>query len=375
MESVNNIHVKFHHVVLRGSAEMIGRQQGEMIRPVPGAVEYFGSGPVIPASAPVDKTIRLMETYCPGLVDELTGFSEAAGFPLEKLVYLSMTHIGGTYCSHFAVRPAVTTTGHTLIGRNYDFGHKVDDLKLTTVFPEGRYASMGFPTLFFGRNDGLNEKGLSITMSVGGMPVGIMPGQRPPLQEGLQFWALVRTLLDTCKNVEEAEACFTEFPCSGNPIIIAADSNGNISRMEALGPHKTIKRAESATPFMAATNHYQSVELAQIDSTCMANSDVRLQAIHRFVQENSGKMTPEKIKDFLGTPYPAGLCTHFYSEFFGTLHSCVFDLEDRSAEITFGSPAVNEWRRFDFKNPQPGEFDVVLPDEHSTREFWAAEKK
>jgi predicted choloylglycine hydrolase len=314
-----------------------------------------------------------MDKYCPGLVNEMTGFCEAAGFPLEKFAYLAMTHLGGNHCSHFAVLPQATADGHVLVGRNYDFTEKIDDLKLTSVFPESGYASLGFPTLFFGRNDGINEHGLSVTMSAGGMPVGIEPGMQPPIQNGLQFWALIRTILDTCKSVEEAEACFSEFPCCGNPILILADKGGHISLAEAHGPDKKITRVGGDVPYIAATNHYQSPEMRRVDPMCMTHSSTRLNAANRFLKDNNGKITRENMKGLLGTKYPEGLCAHFYSEIFGTLHSCVFDLTDCFAEVTFGSPAVNAWHRVDFNDPQPGEFASILPNEHTTKEFWGLE--
>ncbi len=370
MSTQSSIPVKFHHLVLRGSAEEIGRKQGELIRSIPPAMGFFGSGPLPGTSAPVDRSIKLMEQYCPGLVEELAGFSSAAGFPLEKLVYLSITHIGGNHCSHFAMRPEMTASGHVLVGRNYDFGEKIDDLKLTTIFPEGRYASTGFPTLFFGRNDGLNEKGLSVTMSAGGMPVGIMPGQQPPIQEGLQFWAVIRTLLDTCKTVAEAEERLADIPCAGNPILILADAGGNLSLVEIHGPDKKIIRASQSEPYLAATNHYQTDETKRLDATCMVHSDTRLKSIRHFIEEKRGSISVEDIKAFLGTMYPEGPCAHFYPEFFGTLHSCVFDLNECRMEVTFGSPARENWHRIDFNDPQPGEFDVMLPVEHTTADFW-----
>lgn len=265
MQTVNNINVKFHHLVLRGTSKEIGRQQGEMIKSFPPAVGFFSSGPFPKTSAPVDHTLKLMETYCPGLVDEMTGFCEAAEIPLEKLAYLAMTHIGGQTCSHFAVLPQITENRHVLVGRNYEFNEKVDDLKLTTVFPEAGIAHMGFPTMFFGRNDGINEDGLSVTMSAGGIPVGIEKGMQPPIQNGLQFWALIRVLLATCKTVEEAEEKIAEFPCAGNPILILADKSGRASLAEIHGPDKKITRITEEQPFIAATNHYQSSEMVRMD--------------------------------------------------------------------------------------------------------------
>lgn len=372
MQDSTSIKIRFSHLVLRGSLQEIGRAQGEMIRQSQPAVDFFASGPLPQNRVPVDCTLKLMTQYCPGLLEEMSGFCDGAGFALEKLVYLSMTHLGGNHCSHFAVLPAATASGHVLVGRNYDFGEKSDDMRLTTIFPEGGYAHTGFPTLFFGRNDGMNEHGLSVTMSVGGMPIGIWPGQRPPVQEGLQFWALVRTILETCKTTQEAEACFASFPCCGNPILILADAAGNVSLAEACGPQKKITRADERTPFMAATNHYLSPEMQAVDPGRMAHSTTRLEAIHKFLKQNQGSISIAAIKQLLSTKYPAGLCVHFYPEYFGTLHSCVFDLNECCAEVTFGSPAVNAWHHVDFADQHSAEYEVLLPYEHSTKDFWAA---
>jgi predicted choloylglycine hydrolase len=374
MQPQKDIHVQQFHLVLRGTPREIGRQQGAMIKDFPQAVSFFSSGPFPKTSAPVDRSMKLLETYCPGLLEEMTGFCEAAGFPLEKSAYLAMTHIGGKHCSQFVVLPAASANGHTLVGRNYDFSEKVDDLKLTTIFPAGGYASLGFPTLFFGRNDGFNEFGLSVTMTAGGLPVGIEKGMQSPIQDGLQFWALVRTILDTCKTVEEAEDCISRFPCAGNPILILADKSGKASLAEIHGPTVNFTRAEAHTRFLSAANHYQSAEIRAIDPTCMNHSATRLAAINRFLQDNAGKITLDGMKGLLGVPYPEGPCAHFYSEWFGTLHSCVFDVTDGFGEVTFGSPAVNPWYRMDLVNSMPGVYDSILPDRHTTPDFWAPVK-
>ncbi|BCY19431.1 choloylglycine hydrolase [Leptolinea sp. HRD-7] len=371
MNSENNLYVKQYHLVLRGTPREMGRQQGAMIKDIPQAVAFFASGPFPGTSAPVDSSLKLIDKYCPGMIDEMTGFCEAAGFELERLAYLAMTHIGGKHCSQFVVLPESSANGHTLVGRNYDFSEKVDDMKLTTVFPTGGYASFGFPTLFFGRNDGLNEHGLSVTMTAGGMPVGIDRGMQPPIQNGLQFWALVRTILDTCKTVDEAEECIARFPCAGNPILIVADKSGKAIMAEIHGPDKKIICINGGSGYQAATNHYQSPEMRAIDPTTMNHSMTRLTSINRFLADNAGKVTLDGMKNLLATRYPAGPCAHFYSEWFGTLHSLVFDVTDGYGEVTFGSPAVNPWHRFDFIDPKPGEFDSILPDNHTTPDFWA----
>ena len=47
------------------------------------------------------------------------------------------------------------------------------------------------------------------------------------------------------------------------------------------------------------------------------------------------------------------------------------DLEERSLEVCFGSPAVNGWQRFGFEvEPQPGFYPAKLPQERAGVGFW-----
>ncbi|MGD8566443.1 MAG: hypothetical protein PVF96_08855, partial [Candidatus Bathyarchaeota archaeon] len=46
-----------------------------------------------------------------------------------------------------------------------------------------------------------------------------------------------------------------------------------------------------------------------------------------------------------------GVCDHYYSDYFGTLWSMIFDLTCRETEICFGAPTHNEWSSFTFNDP------------------------
>lgn len=51
----------------------------------------------------------------------------------------------------------------------------------------------------------------------------------------------------------------------------------------------------------------------------------------------------EKLKELVENEYPAGLTVHNYQEWFGTLHSLLFDLHERTMDVCFGSPLLNKW--------------------------------
>lgn len=51
----------------------------------------------------------------------------------------------------------------------------------------------------------------------------------------------------------------------------------------------------------------------------------------------------DSLKELVEREYPTGLTVHNYEEWFGTLHSVLFDLHNRTMNICFGSPLFNDW--------------------------------
>ena len=80
--------------------------------------------------------------------------------------------------------------------------------------------------LGIGRDDGINEMGLTVTLSSSGFPVGPLPEMRRPAVTGLQFWAVVRTLLENCRDVKEALSMLKDMPVAYNLNLIVLDREG-----------------------------------------------------------------------------------------------------------------------------------------------------
>ncbi len=247
----------------------------------------------------------------------------------------------------------------------------MDDMMLYTTAIEGKYAHIGFSSLLFGRNDGMNDQGLSVTMSAGGIPVGTAPGLRPPVQDGIHFWALVRTLLEQCATVDEALELLATIPACGNPNLIIADRGGRAALVELYGPHSAIKRIDetSAESYVCSTNHFTLPGMEEYTGPLMPNSPVRYQIIQRYIEQAAPQVSMETLKTLLTTGYPNGLCCHYYEEFFGTLHSMIFDLTAGQIEIGFGSPAANGWHTIDF-GTEAAQYQIQLPQEHADPSFW-----
>ena len=342
----------FHHVILKGDARRIGQIQGEAIKDIAGFVDFLRSGAGRFSADQFQRITNQMEGFIPGINAEIGGMADALGIPAQDLIYYSFTYLPKGHCSHFALLPAHSKTGHTLVGRSYEFGLKTEDLRLVTMQVNGKYSFIGSSLLFFGFTEGMNEHGLVVTMSAGGWPVGPTPEMRPPIQDGFQFWFVVRAALERCKTVEEAVKLILEIPTCGNPNFIVADRTGQAALVEVFGGNKAVKMIDqdSREQFVCSTNHFTLPEMTPFRDPVWKNSQVRYDAIQSML-DGEQKVSREAVKSLLSKEYPHGLACHFYDEGFGTLRSMIFDPQDLKIEMCFGSPVGGEWYFVDFDSP------------------------
>jgi hypothetical protein len=152
-----------------------------------------------------------------------------------------------------------------------------------------------------------------------------------------------------------------------------ADPSGTAALAEAFGARKDhLLLDESSTEhFLVATNHFHLPTLRSIEPAIFTHSAVRYKTARACLERAASHVTEETIQGLLERRYPDGLCCHYYTEFFGTLHSMVLDLNERSAWLSFGSPAANGWRKVLLAEGfQPGAEQILIPIEHPAAEFW-----
>ncbi len=375
LSNLSSQKIQFGTVVLQGTAYEVGRLQGEVLRSSPGWLHFLQSGKGVLDKETFRHVWQLFDVHLSGVNEEIQGMADAAGVAIEDVIYYTSTYLRTAGCSHCVVLPQATENGHVLVARSYDFGEKADDLRLCTTDIQGRYKHSGFSVMLFGRSEGMNEHGLSVTMSAGGIPVGPV---RPPIQDGFQFWALVRALLERCRDVDEALDFIQDFPLGGNPILLLADRKGKAAMVEVRGAHKAVREIEAggAEAYLFATNHYTLGEMMAYQEGRMHNSLVRGRVIEEFLKNEAPQINAEKMKALLGKMYPQGLCCHHYAEFFGCMHAMVFDVTDGTMDVCFGSPNVNAWNTFDVECGTGVQFfDAEIPNIASEADFWGMEKE
>ncbi len=361
--------VVYVHSILEGNAYEAGRQQGEWIKQFSEYARFFTSpdperGPLTPAQA--DEALKFFEKHCPGLNEEIQGFADALDVTLQQVVYYALSYESPGRCSQFVVLPGASADGHLRVGRSYEFSHKMTDLRLATTRLRDRAAHVGFSEVIFGRDDGLNEHGLCVSMTGGAPMAPVEPG-------GCMFWALIRTVLDRCHSVEEAITLAQDIPVSFNLHLLLADRSGQAAILEIASSHRAIRRIGPDTPeqFMYSTNHFTLPETLPYDLGRMPNSLVRARTIQARLQSAAPHISLETMRGILSDLYPQGLCCHHYTDFFGTLWSEIFDVTAGTVDVCFGPPTHNAWHAFDLHNPAGiNEYPVWLPDEIASKDMF-----
>jgi predicted choloylglycine hydrolase len=368
---MGNVNVKeaiFRHATLKGTSYEIGRKEADLLQKYyPEEAEFFFKGNNFIKPAPKDsinKTVKLFDRLCPNINEEINGFADYFGRPAEEVIYYSFSCVSKGNCGQFAVLPQKTADKKIYVGRSYEWSED-DDKRLLTVKADGLYGHMGFSLLLFGRYDGINEKGLCVTMT-NGIPC-VMPEE-----DEFRFWMVIRILLDQCKDVAEAIELLGSIPMSSYCILLITDKNGQSSLAEICNDVRCYKRISSTLTegYLCSTNHYTLPEMQHLVRNRMMQSVDRYNAVKDSL--DAGIVDKKAIRNILSQKIPNGLACHYYHDGLGTLWSILYDVADIQADICFGSPLANAWHSFDLNSPEGvTDYKAVLPDEDSAPENWA----
>lgn len=356
------MHIQTRTMELSGSSYEIGRQLGKLTAGIPPLKAHHTSGFEGFDDSAVRDAVNLFSRWCPGLNEELQGFADELQITLTNVLYYGMTYLRPN-CSHIAIPPTMTESGHLLVARNYEFSHEAEDFTLIKTSVDGKYTHMGTSVLHFGRDDGFNECGLSVTVSSTGFPVGPMKYMRQPKIVGLQFWAVLRSVLENCKDVAEALDFIAEMPIAYNINLMMADKQGNIALFETVDGHSAVMQG---TDCLWATNHPVIPAMIPYEPMAMRHSLQRYEWICQELnkkgsldadQEKNGiqGVTKEQLKCMLLANYPEGLCCHYFKDFFGTTKSMVIELDPAGAsiELCWGGQIENGWNKYNINEPLP----------------------
>ena len=137
-------------------------------------------------------------------------------------------------------------------------------------------------------------------------------------------------------------------PIAFNMNLILTDKAGNAALYETLDGRKAFRTIDpsSDAQYLYATNHPLLEELIPHEPRAMENSLKRSRNIEAFLEQHGKGLGTEDLKQFLLTPYPAGLSCPYYDDFFGTTKSMVIDPAAGTMELCWGGQETNGWQHY-----------------------------
>ncbi len=379
IQHYNLIEGEFQHVILDGSAYEVGKMQGEILKDnkemrtrIEKTISSFLTQLGLPSSQKPDlkkmgfQDFRELQTFfeehCPGLNEEMLGFADGLGIEVSKLPFYAANYHVPKSCSQMAALSSVTNDKHVYVGRSYEWIHTEEDLRLCTTRVKGKAKHIGFSIFLFGRADGINEHGLGVSFTGGGI-FGV-----PFKQKGFQSHLVIRSILDNCKSVDDATDLIHKLPVSGFFNLLIVDRSNNAALAEFADGTCATKRIsnDSMDKSLFSTNHYtltHTMKFNEHNCGILKNSQKRYQLIASALKKAESEISKETLRSILSRKFPEGVCDHYYTNYFGTIWSMILDLTSGKTEICFGAPTHNEWRSFILDEPVGvKEYQATFPD-------------
>lgn len=334
------------YFVLEGNHQEIGRQMALKAREKSG----LQKAPETFTASELKEALTLYDQYCPGIIDELEAYADACHVSIRDIAYTWMTYLIPR-CSGLIVNGSLMTDGHTRLIRNYEFDLEHEDLTVFETRPQGQYAHIGGSIVLFGRSEGINECGLAVSMSSCGLPVSNISEMRPPQIKGLQFWAVVRSILENCKDVDDALILAKKMPIAYNINLFLADASGNACIIETMNGELTYKRIDSrgSLKYLYGTNHIAIPSFQHLEPYAMRNSLVRFQTLEQFMK-NKEELDESDLCGLFVKKYPEGMSVPYYEAAFGTIKTVVMNTEKRTFKIHWLLEEDNGWETYQLGN-------------------------
>ena len=274
-------------------------------------------------------SVRMLRAHMPELIPayerlvELAGGGDLAARMLS--LYRPPPYLAA--CS----QGAWTRDGHPTLVRNYDYApSRFEGLFWHTRLLEKHV--LGMSDCLWGLLDGMNDDGLSVSLTFGGRRV---------LGDGFGIPIVLRYLLETCSTVDEARAALARLPYSLSHNVTVLDRDGRYLTAYLSPDREPIFRI-----FPVATNHQGIVEWPE--QARATRTIEREQEVVRLLEDPS--MDAAAFTDaFLRAP----LFSTSYANGFGTLYTAAYHVTDGVAEIRWPTDA---WRE---------SFDAFVEAEHT----------
>ena len=344
-----------HVVELRGDSRQRGEQHGRLLRkPIERALDFYF--PFFARHLHLDRAevrrraatfIEPTSRLSSALMAEYEGIAAGSGQTLQDIFVLSARYeitfeeFALGECSNLYVGPERSTTGHTILGQNWDWRNEVMEFRAIFVARSDdgpdhvMITECGQPGKY-----GLNQYGLGIVAA------GLSCAEKASVGDQL-FVALGRAALENEK-LSDAVETMARFPTRATVNALVADASGNGADFEYT-PRTVARRNLSRDDVYWHTNH-----CLEADEPCtLENSLVRGER-WAVLTDVSGTIAPSTVEAWLSdrqsSEHP--ICREYDSlepdtpTRVQTLSSVVLDLGARALWASDGPSSTSSYREF-----------------------------
>lgn len=349
-------YMEVHHLVLRGSNEEIGKTIGEI------AQKWLKIKAQKLQNIYAHANRIYHEKNYPILFERIKGIAKSYNISLNEpdsfispLVY----DVSPFACSAIYFPQSSTVNGHAYLAHNFDFfpgslkhylniANSNEDRIYSRNFIIEIYPDKGYPSIGVGSLDLLN--GLMSGMNSKGLTVAMLADPNCPRTEnpddiyknsGLMDIELLRLILDTCENIQQAKIAFLNnkmiFSFLGVHFIVS-DANGRSFICE-IDPKTLNYRFTDNNGPQIMTNHpvylYKNViDFPDTEKNQPYNSFNRYKTLYYQIKNSDKKFSVDDIKNLMSNVYGHTIEEKSYKDL-RTFWSIIYDKTEKTIEVKF----------------------------------------
>lgn len=294
---------------------------------------------------------RQNEQYLAGM----QGIADGSGFTLLEIAALNLRYemlyhqftanAMADGCTAFATLPAITTTGHLLMGQNWDWIPQVRGALLHTTEPDGLETLSFTEAGIFGGKIGLNSAGLGL--AINGLNTTDDDWSRLQKPFHLRCYEILRQrdVMGAARVVTgDARACSTNF--------LLAQAPDQVLDIEA-APH-TVRVLQCADGCLVHTNHFldpATMGIVEPPHERGFLSHHRLTRLRQLILDHR-PLTMLALQAVLRdhADFPDSICRHPdpsepSEQRYATVVSVVMDLQAGTLDLSDGAPCEHPYQR------------------------------
>lgn len=304
--------------------------------------------------------IPAIERYDGEIMEEIRGIADGAGVSLEEVVALNSRYefiwskmaveqagVGG--CTSVAVAPEASSTGHTLIGQNWDYKPQLSGrCIILDIVQRGRPRILTHVEAGTVGKMGLNSEGI-------GLCINALISDRDRFMPKTPILVICRGVLNS-GSLGDAIGAVVSAERSVSANFLIAHGEGEIIDLEATPTDIGFIYPDRG--ILTHSNHFIDLRGRGIMDRVIAicpDTLIRGERAKRLISSRMGRIDVEVLKETFRDHfnYPNSICRHedpraHQDQQLKTLASIIMNLNERIIHITNGPPCENEYIKLTF---------------------------